>query len=203
MPAAGVRSLPLVRTDCYPVMLGRHDPVDRRTRSLLVTWIHAREETIAMAKKKAAPKVAKNSRPKGAVVKGKALKTTPGTKRSKPRRDDDTPAINKEPVEIKDGERIVFRLDRADIADDTITEIDIQPDEDEPVDVRIPTWFWYRPSSSTSNDAIDIYTIAKAKVDGSDDSFRGIASGKLTITIRPKTLASEPPTFSYQVKFSN
>ena len=143
--------------------IGGHDPID------------ARSGDHAMAKKKVAKRPA-SSRP---AAKSSALPTR------KKRDASDKPEIRPPTVEVKHRDYIEFSLIHNQIANYTIESVDLIPDQGEPVRVRIPEWFFYAPSSGSTEDAVDIYSATKARVVSTEGSLNRAASGKLRITIRP------------------
>ena len=137
-----------------------------------------------MAKKKVAKPPASSRR----AAKSSAIP------KQKKRDASDKPEIRPPTVVVTHRDYIEFSLIHNHIANYTIESVDLIPDEGEPVRVRIPEWFFYAPSSGSTQDAVDIYSATKARVVSTDGSLKGAASGKLRITIRPPNSIEGTPS---------
>lgn len=129
-----------------------------------------------------------------------ALSAKSGTaaKRSKSR-SADAPEIDPPTVQIADGNRIVFDLERPGIGKTTTDVYAPEITTDGSVDVGQRPYYWWRHS----DDRIHICTLRPVDVTPSDNAFRGYAAGKLKITIRSSgTGVAKDESWEYPVSIS-
>jgi hypothetical protein len=141
-----------------------------------------------MVKKTTASTTARKTA-RGRIATAAPAARRPGT--SARRKGRDTPIADPDPIVIEDGRPLEFTLEAEGIAEDTITEWDVVPD-DATIDVDGPRWLFYRDDTKAKAERIQLYTLRSFHV---DDAKRGkrsglLATGKLTITIRPKKKAT-------------